>query len=50
MKQFIEKHESTFDTLADEYIKKILYFERIIGKKANKKIKKDTAIQWEDIF
>ena len=26
------------------------YFERIIGKKANKKIKKDTAIQWEDIF
>ena len=26
------------------------YFERIIGKKAHKKIKKDTAIQWEDIF
>ena len=26
------------------------YFERIIGKKANKKIKKDTALQWEDIF
>ena len=25
------------------------YFERVVGKKANKKIKKDTAIQWEDI-
>ena len=29
MKQFIEKHESTFDTLADEYIKKIHYFEKL---------------------
>ncbi len=25
------------------------YFERVVGKKANKKIKKDTAIQWEDL-
>ena len=25
------------------------YFERVVGKTANKKIKKDTAIQWEDI-
>ena len=29
VKQFIEKHESTFATLADEYIKKIHYFENL---------------------
>jgi hypothetical protein len=29
VKQFIEKHESTFDRLADEYIKKIHYFEKL---------------------
>ena len=29
MKQFMEKHESTFGTLADEYIKKIHYFDKL---------------------
>ena len=27
-RQFIKKHESTFDTLSDEFIKKINYFEK----------------------
>ena len=28
-RQFIKKHESTFDTLSDEFIKKINYFKKI---------------------
>jgi len=28
-RQFIKKHESAFDTLSDEFIKKINYFKKI---------------------